>query len=263
MALEALKAAATVAPKMPPPLGEVDVHSFKKRRSKRPRTESPQPESEEEYLAVCLVMLARGEEPRRRRILAGEEAEKTEKTEEKKSEDSPPPPRSPPKAVLETVQEYKCSVCDKAFASYQALGGHKASHRKYAAAAEDDNNHPSTSASVTAAGALNPSGKPHECSICHKSFPTGQALGGHKRRHYEGKLGGGGSRSGTSSDSVVISIRTPLEFDLNELPPSPELDLRLSIDCGSGQPNQPSTGDHEVESPMPAKKPRLSFPETA
>nr|GMC87719.1 zinc finger protein ZAT10-like [Ipomoea batatas] len=227
MALEALKAATTVAPKMPPPLGEVDVHSFKKRRSKRPPTESPQPESEEEYLAVCLVMLARGEEPRRR-ILAGEEAEKTEKTEEKKT-----------------------------------LGGHKASHRKYAATVSDDNNHPSTSSSVAAAGALNPSGKPHECSICHKSFPTGQALGGHKRRHYEGKLGGGGSRSGTSSDSVVISSRTPLEFDLNELPPSPELDLRLSIDCGSGQPNQPSTGDHEVESPMPAKKPRLSFPETA
>ncbi|XP_019165267.1 PREDICTED: zinc finger protein ZAT6-like [Ipomoea nil] len=261
MALEALKAAAAVAPKMPPPpLGEVDFHSFKKRRSsKRPRTESPQPsQSEEEYLAMCLVMLARGEEPRRR-IVAEEAAGEAEKESEEATPHPPPP--SPPKSVQETVQEYKCSVCDKAFASYQALGGHKASHRKYATAAAAEDNHPSTSTSVTAAGALIPSGKPHECSICHKSFPTGQALGGHKRRHYEGKLGGGGSRSGTSSDGAVISSRTPLEFDLNELPPSPELDLRLSIDCG--QPSQPTTGDHEVESPMPAKKPRLSFPETA
>jgi hypothetical protein len=37
------------------------------------------------------------------------------------------PLQSPPSPVK---LNHKCSVCDKAFPSYQALGGHKASHRK-------------------------------------------------------------------------------------------------------------------------------------
>lgn len=27
-------------------------------------------------------------------------------------------------------------------------------------------------------------GRKHKCSTCHRVFPTGQALGGHMRRHY-------------------------------------------------------------------------------
>ena len=29
-------------------------------------------------------------------------------------------------------------------------------------------------------------GRVPRCTICHKEFPTGQALGGHKRKHYDG-----------------------------------------------------------------------------
>lgn len=276
MALEAMKSAAVVTPPLPPPpsaCGDVDdVHGFKKKRTKRPRGESPAPPTEEErYLALCLIMLARGEDPGRKRdapvAVPGE-------VEVKERETLPlrPPPPAAPIAVQEGNQEqlYKCSVCNKCFHSYQALGGHKASHRKLTSATASDDNNPSTSTSTTAAAAshssvLNPSARAHECNICHKSFPTGQALGGHKRRHYEGNLGGNGNRDGggaapsgsavTSSEGGVSS-HAPRDFDLNLLP-STELQLGLNVDCSI---KSQLPGDQEVESPMPAKKPRLSFP---
>ncbi|CAA0840703.1 Zinc finger protein ZAT10 [Striga hermonthica] len=163
----------------------------KGKRTKRSRNPNPDP-SEEEYLALCLVMLARGGTG----------------------------PLPPPAKLL-----YKCSVCDKAFASYQALGGHKASHRKLAAG--DD--HPAASATSSASG-----GRTHECSVCHMCFPTGQALGGHKRRHYEG---GKAASSDQCAGSTVVSQRG---FDLN-LPPPPESWSGFGV-------------EDEVDSPHPAKK---------
>ncbi|GMP94667.1 hypothetical protein CsSME_00044041 [Camellia sinensis var. sinensis] len=65
---------------------------------------------------------------------------------------------------------YKCRVCDKAFGSYQALGGHKASHRKQAGGT-DDQSTPSTGTGTTTATAITTDGRTHECSICHKCFP--------------------------------------------------------------------------------------------
>ncbi|XP_031130001.1 zinc finger protein ZAT6-like [Ipomoea triloba] len=272
MALEAMKSAAVVTPPLPPVPGvEVDdVNGFKKKRTKRPRgDETPAPPTEEErYLALCLIMLARGEDPSRHRD-APPEAKVVIK--EKETLLLPPPPQA---AAAEAPHEqlYKCSVCNKCFHSYQALGGHKASHRKLnSATASDDNNNPSPSNSAAGGGGashssvLNPTGRAHECNICHKSFPTGQALGGHKRRHYEGNLGGsaanrdGGSApsgSAVTSSEGGVSSHAPRPFDLNLLP-STELQLGLSVDC-SVKSQRP--GDQEVESPMPAKKPRLSFP---
>ncbi|CAA0282753.1 unnamed protein product [Arabidopsis thaliana] len=100
-----------------------------------------------------------------------------------------PPPQlqsqtqtAPPKSDL-----FKCSICEKVFTSYQALGGHKASHSIKAAQLE---NAGADAGEKTRSKMLSPSGKIHKCDICHVLFPTGQALGGHKRRHYEGLLGG-------------------------------------------------------------------------
>ncbi|KAK2974487.1 hypothetical protein RJ640_018652 [Escallonia rubra] len=215
----------------------------KGKRSKRPRSESPP--SEEEYLALCLIMLARGGATETNAPAAAVPV--SDKTE------------SPPLS-------YKCTVCDKAFMSYQALGGHKASHRKSAAVAAEDK--PSTSAAsasaTTSTSTLNPSGRTHECSVCHKSFPTGQALGGHKRRHYEGTIGGGGHHgqanvSGsavTSSEGGGSSLsHSHRDFDLN-LPASPGLNLELTVDF---ERKSQLSREQEVESPLPAKKPRFSL----
>ncbi|GLU09059.1 hypothetical protein SLE2022_259370 [Rubroshorea leprosula] len=253
MALEAVNSPATTAPFTNK--HDQDMESWKKgKRSKRPRSDSPAPASEEEYLALCLIMLARGG---------------SNKEDDVPSSSSQPP--EPPALKL----SYKCSVCDKAFASYQALGGHKASHRSKpvsdsaaATAVSADN---SSTTAVTAGGKL------HECSICHKTFPTGQALGGHKRCHYEGgttnskdsKENKDNSRhqnNSTVSASVSVSgvtlsdgsgaaahsqIHRDFYFDLN-LPALPEV-------CGEDKEGRLSQiyAEQEVESPLPTKKPRF------
>ncbi|PWA91676.1 Cys2/His2-type zinc finger protein [Artemisia annua] len=137
----------------------------KGKRSKRPRTSTThdQPPTEEEYLALCLMLLARGGPPANKKSLVDH--------------------------GIDSKDVYKCSVCNKAFGSYQALGGHKASHRK--------NN-------VNSNG-----GKVLHVDVEHTCFSTGQALGGHKRCHYEGIVGGSHVSTGQRG------------FDLN-LPAMPE-----------------------------------------
>lgn len=264
MALEALNSPATNTAAPPPsfhykdmnfPTATVIQDSWNKgKRSKRPRattsTDSdvthpsePEQPTEEEYLAYCLMLLSRG----RTNTTAATTSTAT----------AAAATQSPPLPPLHQSVSHKCSVCNKGFSSYQALGGHKASHRKNVS--ED---HPSTSATTTASAStssvLKPSGRAHECSICHKTFPTGQALGGHKRRHYDGNNPGTGpAASGvTTSEKTTSSTHSqPRGFDLN-LPAFPEFQLGLSVDCA--KKSQLFMNEQEVESPHPAKKQRLS-----
>ncbi|KAG2327195.1 hypothetical protein Bca4012_036185 [Brassica carinata] len=147
--------------------------------------------SEEEYLAVCLLMLARGT-----------------------TVQSPLAPSPPSRRPSSDHRDFRCTVCGKSFTSYQALGGHKTSHRKPPAnnanvpsSQEPSNNHSHSSGgtvlisgNVTASNGVSQSGKIHTCSICFKSFSSGQALGGHKRCHYDG----GNNGNGSSSNSVEV-----------------------------------------------------------
>ncbi|KAL1564749.1 zinc finger protein ZAT10-like [Salvia divinorum] len=233
MALEALSSPTAA----PPPFDFDSAASLpwsKGKRTKRPRSHDP---TEEEYLALCLIMLARGG-PTSTSVAA--------------TTPTPPPqnphkraPLSPPRPATDASKLiYKCSVCNKAFGSYQALGGHKASHRKLNGGGGD---HDHSASPVAASGG---GGRTHECSICHRSFPTGQALGGHKRRHYDGGAasGNGGGSSGVTSSEGAGSTGSLRNFDLN-LPAMPELWMGF----GSG-------ADDEVESPHPLKKSRLSLP---
>ncbi|EEF21918.1 conserved hypothetical protein, partial [Ricinus communis] len=106
---------------------------------------------------------------------------------------------------------FECKACKKVFNSHQALGGHRASHKKvkgcFAArldqglddslADEDVITHeeffPTKSSSTfqfdhgsnpPLASTSKRKSKVHECSICHRVFSSGQALGGHKRCHW-------------------------------------------------------------------------------
>ncbi|XP_047093490.1 zinc finger protein ZAT12-like [Lolium rigidum] len=60
---------------------------------------------------------------------------------------------------------FVCKTCGRVFPSFQALGGHRASHKKPLLDGDD----------------LKP--KLHGCSVCGLEFAIGQALGGHMRRH--------------------------------------------------------------------------------
>ncbi|RID72963.1 hypothetical protein BRARA_B00139 [Brassica rapa] len=97
---------------------------------------------------------------------------------------------------------YQCKTCDRTFSSFQALGGHRASHKKPKATSfysnlehlkkniyENDslattttiyNNNKNRSLVVYGKAGNN---KVHKCGICGAEFTSGQALGGHMRRH--------------------------------------------------------------------------------
>nr|KYP51802.1 hypothetical protein KK1_026322 [Cajanus cajan] len=67
--------------------------------------------------------------------------------------------------------------------------------------------------------------KIHECSICGAEFTSGQALGGHMRRHRASNNNNTVHKT-TSDDAVQVKPRNLLELDLNL--PAPEEDLRDS-----------------------------------
>ncbi|KAK1679157.1 hypothetical protein QYE76_040005 [Lolium multiflorum] len=141
-------------------------------------------ESEDEYVALCLVMMARG--------VRGD-------AEDVKGVAAPRKPHG-----------YECSVCGKVYASYQALGGHKTSHRKPPAP-------PAQAAPAGDEASAVAEARVHRCSLCDRTFPSGQALGGHKRLHYEGgaataeALGGGKDKEAAKAKAAAL-LR---DFDLN------------------------------------------------
>ena len=71
-------------------------------------------------------------------------------------------------AQQERELRFRCSVCGKAFASHQALGGHKASHRKPAPRALPQVQAASSSSSAAGEAAAS-SGGGHRCSVCHRA----------------------------------------------------------------------------------------------
>ncbi|XP_073042242.1 uncharacterized protein [Primulina eburnea] len=133
---------------------------------------------------------------------------------------------------FEKTSKFLCTICQKAFPSYQALGGHRASHKKFkgrcAPRSENDSieteNSPIQStksiekisifATKTASEVEFLKIKKHECPICFKIFPSGQALGGHKRSHLTSD-----QPKTTTHPSVVIQMppaSNTLDFlDLN------------------------------------------------
>ncbi|GJM87482.1 hypothetical protein PR202_ga03442 [Eleusine coracana subsp. coracana] len=244
--------------------GELDRHQplsagvVKRKRTKRPRHLPPASSSasssestttEEEDMAHCLILLAQG---------GGGASSGGAVVDSKPSSPQPPaatinmPPTAQAAAAAPAVvmvkserytsrkyteaattadgvkagfYVYECRTCNKCFPTFQALGGHRASHKKPRLLLGLNNNSTTTVTDeemiiatttttkhqqpqpvpplipeVTTALSLNSTHhhhvsssssnnnntskiRVHECSICGAEFSSGQALGGHMRRH--------------------------------------------------------------------------------
>jgi hypothetical protein len=191
--------------------------------------------SKDDYLAICLAALA-GTRGSGLVVKAAAGFGRQETGGINKQSWCPPQPAP---AAHEEALRFRCAVCGKAFPSYQALGGHKSSHRKpptaeqqavvSAADSEDE--------TTTSSG-----GGPHRCTICRRGFATGQALGGHKRCHYWDGASASVSLSASGTGSSGVTLRN---FDLNLIPVAENAGMKRWVE------------EEEVQSPLPIKKRRI------
>ncbi|KAK9068458.1 hypothetical protein SSX86_012572 [Deinandra increscens subsp. villosa] len=197
-------------------------NTFHKSNNSLEFTQILQQNNEEEDMANCLILLAQSHES-------------TPAT-------GPSPLHEGPVEGARTsrVFVYECKTCNRGFSSFQALGGHRASHKKPSnkpnLANQDVHIHHSSIELSLQIGSnhmaqCNPSGsmmkvaKIHECSICGAEFGSGQALGGHMRRHRSMPIAitncGDSSRCQESKKpktllSLDLNLPAPIEDDLTE-----------------------------------------------
>ncbi|ESW16377.1 hypothetical protein PHAVU_007G151700 [Phaseolus vulgaris] len=137
---------------------------------------------------------------------------------------------------------FRCKTCNKCFPSFQSLGGHRTSHRKpkenstsveeAPTFVRDSDPTTSTTLSLKTPNRVNSltststvAVRVHRCSTCYAEFSSGQALGGHMRRHRN--LVNASSMTSMSGDGggsqEYQGAKKPLNLDLN-LPAAPEED---------------------------------------
>ncbi|KAE8670473.1 Zinc finger protein ZAT12 [Hibiscus syriacus] len=109
---------------------------------------------------------------------------------------------------------FACKTCNKRFSSFQALGGHRASHKKPRLMVEDAPVSPKKP-------------KTHECSICGLEFAIGQALGGHMRRHRAAGNEGLVTRDLLPEMDKWSEDESDLVLDLSLTPWGTDLELKL------------------------------------
>ncbi|XP_030959145.1 zinc finger protein ZAT5-like [Quercus lobata] len=206
---------------------------------------------EEEDMANCLILLAKGVGTRQSPELATTTTTATTATTTTKS----------------GFYIYECKTCNRAFPSFQALGGHRASHKKPKPMIEEKKAAPTATPPSTEyveeaqinirnncttssppkhvqigaapnKGLINTNNnnktKIHECSICGLEFMSGQALGGHMRRHRSAVAA---SPSQMVTMGVETTISTTLESKHVEIKPRRNI---LSLDLNLPAPEDDS-----------------------
>lgn len=161
-------------------------HHQQQQQLKVQEQEEPEPVSSisdtttEEDVAFCLMMLSRDQWKKKQEQDYAAEEEEEEDEAERSMEDSEESEEHLLKLSKPRSRgggKYKCETCNKTFRSYQALGGHRASHKKIKLV---------NSGRPIYEPEFEQEKKIHECPVCFRVFASGQALGGHKRTHVTG-----------------------------------------------------------------------------
>lgn len=251
---------------------------FKRKRSLRAKVgnfNSNCPSSEEEDLANCLMMLSNATTVDPMLAEAEVEAEAEAEAEESCASASKEEERRNPMNFIAPISFrvpldnnknkgvakglFECKACKKVFNSHQALGGHRASHKKvkgcFAARldhlddsqADDDvitheeffqsksNSTPQfdQGSNLPLAPASKRKSKVHECSICHRVFSSGQALGGHKRCHWI---------TSNAPDSSTLAKFQQFQDQMEQIIPRPKFDNTDLLDLNLPAPVEDLSG---------------------
>jgi hypothetical protein len=145
-----------------------------------------------------------------------------------------------PAAAAPKRTEFQCPACKKVFRSYQALGGHRASHvrgGRGGCCAPPPNPPPLLLECGGGGEAGSSKQQPHVCPYCFRAFPSGKALGGHRLSLLCSPAAVAASGAADPAAAIkgvdLIDLNVPLPFDDVELSAVSESDPFLSSKPGS------------------------------
>jgi hypothetical protein len=212
----------------------------------------------EEDIAFCLMMLSRHnnnnnwktqqqnhhhhyhqyqeEEEQFNQYLEEDEEEDEDVEEEEESEAESEEEEEELKPLKKVRGRYKCDTCNKVFRSYQALGGHRASHKKNMKLVAENggdsiSNHHDHKNKIENNVVVNHNNngekRIHECPICFREFSSGQALGGHKRTHGIGIGIGIGSSARALAPAAAATTTTATTVTTTNVPTTATINVEV------------------------------------
>ncbi|XP_020214422.1 zinc finger protein ZAT9 [Cajanus cajan] len=112
-------------------------------------------------------------------------------------------------AQIPSQANFKCDKCGKIFQSHQALGGHKANHKKNENTWQGgDPDNDGTSKKSDDVGE-----KVFECPYCSKVFKSARALGGHKKVHFSYNKANAQSSANQFGRKLVVDLNFPAPIE--------------------------------------------------